>query len=141
MYQTINSRLTTIVLPPFFRDYPDKPVPEETFTHPPSRSSSNLYQLFPSTTIHSILPVQIACLAIFVHNLSPRPLRSTSSTSSWSGALHLIFHIFLHPISVFFFQTYVHTIAACFAVVSRLYHLFLIFLATPYLELYFLSIT
>jgi len=36
----------------------------------------------------------------FLHNLSPRPLWSTS----WSGALHLIFHTFLHPNSVFFSQ-------------------------------------
>jgi len=41
--------------------------------------------------IHSILPVQIMCLAIFLHNLSPRPLWSTS----WFGAFHLIFHTFL----------------------------------------------
>jgi len=34
----------------------------------------------------------------FLHNLSPCTLWSTS----WSGALHLIFHTFLHPISVFF---------------------------------------
>jgi len=45
--------------------------------------------------IHSILPVQITRLAIFLHNLSPCPLWS----NSWSGALHLIFHTFLHPIS------------------------------------------
>ena len=30
------SVLTTIVLRPFVRDYPDEPVPEETLTHPPS---------------------------------------------------------------------------------------------------------
>jgi len=77
---------TTTVLRPFVRDYPGEPVPEETLTHPPSWSS-NLYQLFPSITIHSILPVQITCLAIFLHNLSPCPLWS----ASWSGALHLIF--------------------------------------------------
>jgi len=81
-------------------DYPGEPVPEETFTHPPSWSSSNLYQLLPSTTIHSILLVQITCLAILLHNLFPCPLWSTS----WSGALHLIFRTFLHPISVFFSQ-------------------------------------
>ena len=46
-------------------------------THPPSRPSSNLYQLLPSTTIHSILPVQITCLAIFLHNLSPCPVFGT----------------------------------------------------------------
>jgi len=87
------------VLRPFVWDYPGEPVPEETLAHPPSWSS-NLYQLLPSTTIHSILPVQITCLAIFLHNLSPCPLWSTS----WPGALHLIFHTFLHPISVFFSQ-------------------------------------
>ena len=92
---------TTTVLRPFVRDYPGEPVPEETLTRPPSWSSSNLYQLFPSTTVHSILLVQITCLAIFLHNLSPCPLWSIS----WSGALHLIFHTFLHPISVFFRNT------------------------------------
>jgi len=65
--------VTTTILRPFVRDYLGKPVPEETLTHPPSWSSSNLYQLLPSTTIHSILRVQITCLAIFLHNLSPRP--------------------------------------------------------------------
>ena len=84
----------------FVHDCPGEPVPEETLTHLPSWSSSNLYQFLPSTTIHSILSVQITCLAIFLHNLSPCPLWSTS----WSGALNLIFHTFLHPISVFFSQ-------------------------------------
>ena len=100
VYLNIDTTTTTTVLWPFVRDYPDEPVPEETLTHPPSWSSSNLYQLLPSTTIHSILPVQITCLAIFLHNLFPCPLWSTS----WSGVLHLIFHTFLHPISVFFLQ-------------------------------------
>ena len=90
---------TTTVSRPFVGDYPGESVPEETLTHPSSWSSSNLYQLLPSTMIHSIFLVQITCLAIFLHNLSPCPLWSTS----WSGALHLIFHTFLHPISVFFF--------------------------------------
>ena len=40
--------------------------------------------------------VQMTCLAIFMH-LFPCPLWSTS----WSAALHLIFHTFLYPISVF----------------------------------------
>ena len=91
---------TTTVLRPFVRDYPGELVPEETFTHPPYWSSSNLYQLLPSTTIHSILPVQITCLTIFLHNLSPSDLWSTS----WSGALHLILHTFLYTVTVFFSQ-------------------------------------
>ena len=36
-----------------------------------SWSPSNLYQLLPSTTIHSTLPVQFTCLTIFLHKLSP----------------------------------------------------------------------
>ena len=124
---------TTTILRPFVRDYPGEPISEETLTHPPSWSSSNLYQLLSSTVIHSILPVRITCLAIFLHNLSPCPLWSTS----WSGALHLIFHTFLHPISVFFPQ-HMPYIATCFAVVPILYHLFPVFLSTPYLELYLL---
>ena len=92
---------TTIILRSFVRDYPGEPVPEETLTYPPSWSSSNLYQLLPSTTIHSILPVQITCLAIFLHNLFPCPL---FWSTSWSAVLNLIFHTFLHPISVFFSQ-------------------------------------
>jgi len=36
--------------------------------------SGTFYQLLPSTTIHSILPVQITCLAIFLHSLSPCPI-------------------------------------------------------------------
>ena len=129
---------TTTVLRLFVRNYPGEPVPEETLTHPPSWSSSSLYQLLPSTTIYSILRVQITRLAIFLHNLFLCPLWSTSR----SGALHLIFHTFLHPINVFFFAAHAHTIATYFAVVSILYHLFLVFLSTPYLELcLYLNIT
>jgi len=91
---------TTTILRPFVWDYPGEPVPEETLTHPPSWSSPNLYQLLPSTMIHSILLVQTACLAIFLHNLSLHHLWSTS----WSGALHHIFRTFLHLIIVFFSQ-------------------------------------
>ena len=91
---------TTTVLRPFVWDYPGESLPEETLNHPPSWSSPILHQLLPSTTIHSILLVQIVCLAISLHNLCPCPLWSTS----WSGALHIIFHTFLHSISVFFLQ-------------------------------------
>ena len=72
---------TTTVLRPFVRDYPVEPVPEETLTHPPSWSSSNLHQLLPSTTIHSILLVQIMCLAIFLHNLFPCPHNTITCSS------------------------------------------------------------
>jgi len=91
---------TTTQQQPFFTAlYPGLPgwAGTRRNTHPPTIwSSSNLYQLLLSTTIHSILLVQITCLAIFLHNLFPCPL--------WSGALYLIFHTFLHPISVIFSQ-------------------------------------
>jgi len=67
---------TTTVLHSSIRDYPGEPVPEETCTHSPIMILSNLYQLFPSITIHSILPVQFTCLTIFLHNFSPSPLEA-----------------------------------------------------------------
>jgi len=80
-------------------------------------SSSNLYQLLPSTAIHSILLVQFTCLTVFLHNFSPSPLWSTS----WSWALHLILHTYISsPNQYLLFATHAHIIAACLAVVPRL---------------------
>jgi len=82
----LNTTTTITVVWPFVRDYPGEPVPEVTLTHPPSWSSSNLCQLLPSTSIHSILLVQITCLAIFFcttsfHVLFGLPLGLEPSTS------------------------------------------------------------
>ena len=96
---------------------------------------SLLYHLLPSTTIDSNVPVQFACLTVFLHNLYPSPLWSTS----WSGAQHFILHTFLHPISVFFSQHM--PITTCFAIVSWLCHLFLVCLSSLYLELFYFNIT
>jgi len=63
---TVQTTLHYYRLQPFVCDHPDEPVLEETFTH--SWSSTILYQPPPSTTIHSIHPVQ---LQSFLHNLSP----------------------------------------------------------------------
>ena len=93
--QTDNHTSTS---PHFVRDYPGRPVPEETFTHShPFWSSDIIYQLLPSTTIYSILPIQFTCLTVLFHNLSPGPLWS----SSWSGPPYFILHAFLHPIIIF----------------------------------------
>jgi len=121
---------TTTVLRPFVRDYPGEPVPAETFTHPPSWSSSKLYQLLPSATIHSILLVQITCLAIFLYNLS---MSSLVYLLVWSPPPHIPY--ISSPNHCLLFATHAHIVATCFAVVSILYHLFLVFLSTPYLEL------
>jgi len=75
----------------FVWDNPGEPVPEETFTHLHlSWSSIVPYLLYPSTTIHGILPVQSTCLTVFFHNLSPSFLWLTS----WPGT-HFILHTFL----------------------------------------------
>jgi len=92
------------------------------FFHLPRSTASSLFKL--------------GCLTIFLHNLFPCPLWSTS----WHGDLHLIFHTFPHPISDSF-AAHAHTIATCFVVVSILYHLFLVFLSTPYLELLHIHLT
>ena len=70
--QSTHTTTTTTVLWPFVQDYPGEPVPEEALTHPPSRSSSSLYQLL-FTTIHGILLVQITCV---LGNLFAQPLCS-----------------------------------------------------------------
>ena len=82
---------------PFVRDYQGWPVPEETFTHShPSWSSDILYQLPPSTTIHSIPLVQFTCLTVLFLNLSPGPLWS----SCWSRILYSM-HFFTQSSSPF----------------------------------------
>ena len=92
---------STTVLWPFIQDYLGEPVPKETFPHSHQCWSSIILYLLPLfTTIHSILPVQFTCLTVFLHNLSPSPLWSTSL----SGTVHFILRTFLHPIIVFFSQ-------------------------------------
>ena len=102
-------------------------------THP-SWSSSNLYQLLPSTTIHGILPAKFTWLTIFF----AQPLTKSSLVYLlvWSSPPRMPY-ISL-PNQCLLFATHAHTIAACFAVVPRLYHLFLVSLSTVYLELYLL---
>jgi len=71
--------------------------------HPLSLSWSSIirYQLPPSTTINSILPVQFTFLTVFLHNLSPSlfglPLGMAPSTS-------YSIHFFTHSVTVFFTQ-------------------------------------
>jgi len=88
-----------LLLRPFVQDYPGEPVPEETSSHLQlSWSPIILYVLPPSTTSQSILTLQCTYLTVFLHNLSPSLLWSTS----WPGTLHFILHTFLHPNIVFF---------------------------------------
>ena len=81
-----------------------------------------------------LLPSIASSLFNYVHgNLFAQPLSMSSGlplglepTTSYS------IHFFTQSVSSFLFA---HTIATCFAVVSILYHLFLVFVLTPYLEL------
>jgi len=105
MNKNTTTTTTILRLRPSVSDYPGEPVPEETLTHPPSWSSSNLYQLLPSTTIHSILLVQITCLTIFLHNLFTCPLWSTS----WSGASYSSYSVHFFTQSASYFRnTYLY---------------------------------
>jgi len=107
----LQHRVTTVEIPKQFPnpsqgscpqwDYLGGLVPKETFTHSHSSWSSDiLYQLSPSTTIHSIFLVQFTYLAVLFHNLCPGPLWSCSC----SGTPYFILHTFLHPIVIFFSQ-------------------------------------
>jgi len=117
---------TTIVLLPFVRDYPGEPVPEETFAHPPSWSSS-------ASSIY-YNPQHPPCSNYVLLSLFAQPLSVSSlvyllvwSLPSTLYSIHFFTNQFL------LFATHAHTIVTCFAVV---YHLLIVFLLTPYLELY-----
>ena len=113
------------------RDYPGRLVPEETFTHShPSWSPDILYQLPPSTTIHSILFVQFMCLTVYV-------LDSLTTTLSRSSLVFLlVLDPLLHtprissPNHHHLFAAHAYTIAACSAVIPMPCHQFLIGLSS-----------
>jgi len=98
------------------RDYPGRPVPEETFTRShPSWSSDIHYQLPPFTTIHSILFVQFTCLTVLFDNLS------------WSSLVFLlVLDPLLHTLCIsspnhrLLFAAHANTIAAFSAVILML---------------------
>ena len=103
----------------------DEPRQEETFTHSHLSWSSVIpYLLPPSTTIHSILPVQFTCLTVFFHNLSKFSL---VYFLAWHPQLHTPY--IFSPKHFLLFATHAHTIATCFAAVPRLYHLILVSLS------------
>ena len=78
------------------------------------------------------VPVQITCLTVFLHNLSPSPLWCTS----WPGTLHFI----SSPNHCLLFATF-HTIAACFVVVPRLFYLILVSHLRTWNSVFYLDIT
>jgi len=102
-----------------------------------SWSSTILYQLPPSTTIHSILPVQFTCLSSCLYNLCRKS----------SLVYLLLWHLPLHTPytsssnNCLLFTTHAHTIATCFPVIRRLCHLIIVCLSTLYLELFYLNVT
>ena len=94
-----------------------------SFLHLPQSIASSLFKLRAS---------QSFCTTS-LHVLFGLPLGLEPSTS-------YSIHFFTQSVS-FLFAAHAHTIATCFSVVSTLYHLFLVFISTPYLELFYLNIT
>jgi len=134
-YNNDHHHTTTTVLRPFVHDSTTW-VSQYQKKHSPihiSWSSSHLYQLLPSSTIHSILTVQFTYLTIFLHNLSKSSL---VYLLDWSPPPHTPY-ISL-PNQCLLFATHAHTIATCFGEVSILYNLFLVSLSTLYFGLYLL---
>jgi len=80
------------------------------------------------------------CSNCMLDNLFAQPLSMSSLVYLlvWSPPPHIPY--ISSPNQYLLFTTHAHTIATCLAVVSILYHLlvFLVFLSTPYLELYLL---
>ena len=99
-------------------------------------SSTILYQLPPSTMIHSILPAQFTCLSLF----SP-PLTRSSLANLWVWIAPLHTPYISSPNHCPPFTTHAHTIVTCFAVVHSLYILFLVSLSQPHLKLFHLNAT
>jgi len=68
-------------------------------------------------------------------NLFAQPLSMSSLVYLlvWSPPPHIPY--ISSPNQCLLFAAHAHTITTCFAVVSILYHLFLVFLSNPYLEL------
>jgi len=120
---------TTTVLRPFVRDYPGELVPEETFTYSHLLwASIILYLLPPSIAIYGIFSVQFTCLTVFF----------AQSLSKFSLVYPLYTPYISSSNNCLLFAAHGHTIATCFAVVQRLYHLIVVSLSVLYLEPYLL---
>jgi len=94
---------TPTILQPFFQDYLDEPVSEETFTHSHlSWSSTIFYQLLSSILLRSIASSLFNLCAW--QSFCTTSLQVLFGSTSWPGTLQFILHGFLHPIIVFFLQ-------------------------------------
>jgi len=116
---------------PFVQDYPSEPIPEEIFTDSPTLI---ITQSLPASSIYYNPP----CSIYMLDNLFAQPFSQSSLVYllAWSPTPHIPY--ISSPNQCSLFATCAHTIAACFAVVPRLYHLFLVSLTTLYFELYLL---
>ena len=120
---------TTTVLRPYVWDYPDEPVTEETPTHHPDHRPIFISFFHLPRSIASSL-----CSNYVLGNLFAQPLSMSSLVYLlvWSLPPHIPY--ISSPNQCLLFAAHAHTIRTCFVLVSILYHLFLVFLSTPYLE-------
>ena len=122
-----------LVLPSQKRTFGIMEQQQQPFYGPLSRTTRvSRYQKKHSPTHHPDHHPICISVAIFLHNLCPCPLWSTSWSALWSPPPHIPY--ISSPNQCLLFATNAHTIATCFAI-SVLYHTFLVFLSTPYLEL------
>ena len=101
-------------------------------THPPTILIT-IHSLSASSIYHD--PQHPPCSNYVLGNLSAQPLSMSSLAYLlvWSPPPHI--PCISSPNQCLLFAVHAHTIATYFAVVSILYHLFLVILSTPYLEL------
>ena len=102
-------------------------------THPPTILTI-IQSLSASSIYHD--PQHPPCSNYVLGNLFAQPLSMSFLVYLlvWSHPPHIPY--ISSPNQRLLFTAHAHTIATCFAVVSIVYHLFLVFLSTPHLELY-----
>ena len=116
--------------------------PQQLFYGPLSRTTRvSQYQMKRSTTTTLII---IQCISFFhlLRSIASSLFKLCAWQSYCTTSLHILFGLPLglepstsYSIHFFTQSAHAHTIATCFAVVSILYNLFLVFLSTPYFEL------
>ena len=114
----------------FVRDNPGEPVPEETFTYLHVSWSS----IIPICFLHLL-----RSMASSLFNLCALQSFSTICLPvflAWHPQLHTPY--ISSPNHCLLFAAHAYTIATCFAVGPRLYHLTRVSISTLYLELYIL---
>jgi len=109
-----------------------------SFFHLPQSIASSLFKLrdwrsFCTTSFHVLFGLPLGLEPSTSYSIHFFTQSVLVYILVWSPPPHIPYISSLNQCLLF--ATHAHTIATCFAVVSILCHLFLVFLSTPYLEL------